>query len=155
MHPAAGPIEGGRQMSTVHTEIVTPAGKIYSDDVQMVIVRTTDGEIGVMPHHIPLVAPLDSDTVLLKHEDEQTIDYAAVHGGFIQVSPDHITILAEVAEMKDQIDVERAQRAYHEGKQTLGTLHKSDAGYQEARLKLKRAEVRLKTARTGEKVTQQ
>ncbi|RYL95132.1 F0F1 ATP synthase subunit epsilon [Sporolactobacillus sp. THM7-4] len=141
-------------MSTVHTEIVTPAGKVYAGDVHMVSVRATSGEMGILPRHMPIVAPLEIAMVRLKHEDEQTVDYAAVHGGFIQVAPDQITILSEAAEMKDQIDVERAQRAQAEAQEALNTLHESSKGYHEALLKLKRSELRLKVAALRDPVKQ-
>lgn len=132
--------------STVHTDIVTPAGKIYEGDVRMVCVRSTNGEMGILPHHIPIVAPLKIAMVRLKHEDENIVDYAAVHGGFIQVSRDRITILSEAAEMKDQIDVKRAEKAKAEAKAALERMHETSEGYQEALLKLTRAELRLATA---------
>ncbi|RYM05516.1 ATP synthase F1 subunit epsilon [Sporolactobacillus sp. THM7-7] len=137
-------------MSTVHTDIVTPAGKVFSGDVHMVIVRATSGEMGILPHHMPIVAPLDIAMVRLKYDDGEKVDFAAVHGGFIQVSPDHITILSEAAEMKEQIDIERAQKARSEAQQALSTLHESSEGYEEAMLKLKRSELRLKTATVDE-----
>ncbi|TGA99770.1 ATP synthase F1 subunit epsilon [Sporolactobacillus shoreae] len=133
-------------MSTVHTDIVTPAGKVYEGDVHMVCVRATSGEMGVLPHHIPIVAPLEIALVHLKHEDENHIDYAAVHGGFIQVSRDKITILSEAAEMKDQIDVKRAEKARDDAQAQLATLHATSEGYAEALRKLKRSELRLSTA---------
>ncbi|MFT8363920.1 MAG: F0F1 ATP synthase subunit epsilon [Sporolactobacillus sp.] len=141
-------------MSTVHTEIVTPAGKIYSGDVHMVSVRAKSGELGILPHHIPLVAPLEIAQVRLKHEDEKVVDYAAVHGGFIQVSRDAITILSEAAEMKKDIDVERAKKAKEEAEHQLDTLHESDEGYPEALLKLKRADLRLSTAALADPVAE-
>lgn len=141
-------------MSTVHTEIVTPAGKIYSGDVHMVSVRAKSGELGILPHHIPLVAPLEIAQVRLKHEDEEVVDYAAVHGGFIQVSRDAITILSEAAEMKKDIDVERAKKAKEEAEHQLDTLHESDEGYPEALLKLKRADLRLSTAALADPVAE-
>lgn len=118
----------------------------------MVCVRATSGEMGILPHHMPIVAPLEIALVRLKHENEENVDYAAVHGGFIQVAPDRISILSEAAEMKDQIDVERAQKARDEAQKALSTLHESSEGYAAALLKLKRAELRLSTAAIKEKV---
>ncbi|CAM3128552.1 F0F1 ATP synthase subunit epsilon [Sporolactobacillus spathodeae] len=141
-------------MSTVHTEIVTPAGKIFSGEVHMVSVRAKSGELGILPHHIPLVAPLEIAQVRLKHEDEKIVDYAAVHGGFIQVSRDAITILSEAAEMKNDIDVERAKKAKEEAEHQLSTLHESSEGYPEALLKLKRANLRLDTAAIADPVAE-
>ncbi|MCO7125621.1 F0F1 ATP synthase subunit epsilon [Sporolactobacillus shoreicorticis] len=133
-------------MSTVHTDIVTPAGKVYEGDVHMVCVRSKSGELGILPHHLPIVAPLDIALVRLKHEDEKIVDYVAVHGGFIQVSRNSITILSEAAEKKADIDVERAKRAKAEAEEQLSTLHETSDGYAEAMLKLKRSELRLSTA---------
>ncbi|MFT8319178.1 MAG: F0F1 ATP synthase subunit epsilon [Sporolactobacillus sp.] len=141
-------------MSTVHTEIVTPAGKIYEGDIHMVSVRAKSGEMGILPHHIPLVAPLEIAQVRLKHEDEKIVDYAAVHGGFIQVSRDSITILSEAAEMKNQIDIERANKAKAEAEEQLSTLHESSEGYPEALLKLKRANLRIDTAAINDPVAE-
>jgi ATP synthase, F1 epsilon subunit (delta in mitochondria) len=112
----------------------------------MVCVRATSGEMGVLPHHIPLVAPLEIALVRLKHEDENQVDYVAVHGGFIQVSRDKVTILSEAAEQKDEIDVARAEKARDLAKQQLSTLHETSPGYGSAMLRLKRSELRLSTA---------
>ncbi|MDN3955275.1 ATP synthase F1 subunit epsilon [Sporolactobacillus laevolacticus] len=133
-------------MSTVHTDIVTPAGKVYEGDVHMVCVRSKSGELGILPHHMPIVAPLEIALVRLKHEDEKIVDYVAVHGGFIQVGRENITILSEAAELKSSIDVERAKKANAEAKSQLSTLHATSEGYAEALLKLKRSELRLSTA---------
>ncbi|WP_010630619.1 F0F1 ATP synthase subunit epsilon [Sporolactobacillus vineae] len=133
-------------MSTVHTDIVTPAGKVYEGDVHMVCVRATSGEMGVLPHHIPLVAPLEIALVRLKHEDEKKVDYVAVHGGFIQVSRDKVTILSEAAEKKDDIDVARAEKARDLARKQLGTLHETSPGYDSAMRRLKRSELRISTA---------
>lgn len=133
-------------MSTVHTDIVTPAGKVYEGDVHMVCVRSKDGELGILPNHLPIVAPLKIALVRLKHEDEKIVDYVAVHGGFIQVSRKSITILSEAAELKADIDVARAKKAKAEAEEQLSTLHETSQGYEEARLKLKRSELRLSTA---------
>ncbi|WP_100486819.1 F0F1 ATP synthase subunit epsilon [Sporolactobacillus pectinivorans] len=141
-------------MSTVHTDIVTPAGKVYEGDVHMVCVRATSGEMGVLPHHIPIVAPLEIALVRLKHEDENHIDYAAVHGGFIQVSRDKITILSEAAEMKDQIDVKRAEKARTEAEAQLEKLHATSEGYAEAQQKLKRSKLRISTAAIKDSVSE-
>lgn len=112
----------------------------------MVCVRATSGEMGVLPHHIPIVAPLEIALVRLKHEDENKVDYVAVHGGFIQVSREKVTILSEAAEKKDDIDVARAQKAKDLATQQLSTLHKTSPGYDSAMRRLKRSELRLSTA---------
>lgn len=112
----------------------------------MVCVRATSGEMGVLPHHIPLVAPLEIALVRLKHEDEKKVDYVAVHGGFIQVSRDKITILSEAAEKKEDIDVARAEKARDLAKKQLDKLHETSPGYDSAMRRLKRSELRISTA---------
>ena len=95
-------------MKTVTVNIVTPDGPVYDAEVTMVIAKTTSGEIGVLAGHIPMVAPLAIGAVKLKKADGQT-EVAAVSGGFIEVRPDKISILAPSAEVAATIDLARAK----------------------------------------------
>ncbi|TCP20261.1 ATP synthase F1 subcomplex epsilon subunit [Scopulibacillus darangshiensis] len=131
-------------MNIVQTDIVTPDGKVFGGEVHMVSARATSGEIGVLPQHMPLVAPLEISTVRLKNYGETK--YVAVSGGFIEVRPDRVTILAEAAEMKDDIDVARAEKAKADAEARLSGLQKDTKEHDAALLDLKRAENRLATA---------
>ncbi|MBM7645359.1 F-type H+-transporting ATPase subunit epsilon [Scopulibacillus daqui] len=131
-------------MNTIQTDIVTPDGKVFEGEVHMVCARATTGEIGILPNHMPLVAPLEISTVRLKSYGETV--YVAVSGGFIEVRPDHVTILAEAAELKKNIDVERAKQAKEKAESRLSQLEKGTKEYEEALQSLKRAENRLNTA---------
>ncbi|MFC7391853.1 F0F1 ATP synthase subunit epsilon [Scopulibacillus cellulosilyticus] len=131
-------------MNTIQTDIVTPDGKVFEGEVHMVSARATTGELGVLPNHMPLVAPLEISTVRLKSYGETV--YVAVSGGFIEVRPDHVTILAEAAELRKDIDVERAKKAKENAESELSRLEKGTKEYEEVLLSLKRAENRLNTA---------
>lgn len=124
-------------MSTIQVDIVTPDGKVYDGKVNMVGARTVDGEIGVLPRHMPLVAPLKIGIVRLKLEGESK--HAAVSGGFIEVTPDHVTILAEAAELKEHIDLDRAAKAKERAEKHLEDLHEDHQDYHRAKSDLDRA----------------
>lgn len=124
-------------MKTVQVNIVTPDGPVYDSEVAMVIAKTVSGEIGVLPGHIPLVAPLAIGAVTLKKEDGSQ-DFVAVSGGFIEVRPDQISILAPSAELAANIDVNRAKEAMARAEERL-QKKQDDIDFQRAELALKRA----------------
>ncbi|HBK85578.1 MAG TPA: F0F1 ATP synthase subunit epsilon [Firmicutes bacterium] len=98
-------------MSSLHLEIVTPERTVFSQEVTMVIAQTVDGQIGVLPGHIPLVTVLETGVMRVQVDQEQE-QKLAVSGGFLEMSPDNkLTILAQTAELADEIDVERARQA--------------------------------------------
>lgn len=129
-------------MKTVKVNIVTPDGPVYDAEVTMVIAQTTAGEIGVLPGHIPMVAPLAIGAVKLKKEGGQT-ELAAVSGGFIEVRPDKISILASSAEVASSIDLARAKAALTRAEQRLQKKQDS-IDFDRAELALKRAINRIK-----------
>lgn len=124
-------------MKTVTVNIVTPDGPVYDAEVTMVIAKTTSGEIGVLPGHIPMVAPLAIGVVKLKKEGGQT-ELVAVNGGFIEVRPDKISILASSAETAETIDLARAKAALARAEQRL-QKKQDNIDFQRAELALKRA----------------
>ena len=128
-------------MKTVTVNIVTPDGPVYDSEVSMVIAKTTSGEIGVLAGHIPMVAPLTIGAVKLKKADGTT-EVAAISGGFIEVRPDKISILAPSAEVASTIDVARAKAALARAE---GRLQKKqdDIDFNRADFALKRAVYRI------------
>lgn len=90
-------------------EIVATNRKVWSGEASMVVLRTLDGELGVLPGRSPLMGSLQEGPVLVKGEDRE--HRFAVHGGFVTVDHDNVIILAEDAEEASEIDVERAERA--------------------------------------------
>ena len=134
------------QVSTISASIVTPNGTVYEGNVHMISVRATGGDMGILPNHIPIVAPLKISAVKLQKEDAPD-EYVAVSGGFIEVRKGSVvTILTEAAERKEDIDTERAQRAKEQAQQRLSELNENTIEFKEAKQELERAENRLHVA---------
>lgn len=128
-------------MKTIKVSIVTPDGPVYESDVEMVITKAQSGELGILPGHIPMVAPLNIGAVRLK-KDGKT-EFVAVSGGFLEVRPDQVTILAQSAETASEIDVERAVRAKERAEQRMKDHHVENMDFRRAELALQRAINRL------------
>jgi F-type H+-transporting ATPase subunit epsilon len=128
-------------MKTTKVNIVTPDGLVYESDVEMVSTKAKSGELGILPGHIPLVAPLAIGVVRLKKGGNT--EYVAVSGGFLEVRPDQVTILAQAAEKASDIDVERALRAKERAEQRLHDQHAEHMDFRRAELALQRAINRL------------
>lgn len=96
----------------MRVELVAPDRLLWEGQAKFVFARTTAGEIGILPHHIPLVAELvEGEKVRIDTVDGEEF-HAAVHGGFLSVTEQGVTILAEEAEPAEEIDVEQAQRDF-------------------------------------------
>jgi F-type H+-transporting ATPase subunit epsilon len=99
----------------MNVELVAPDRKIWTGEAEMVIARTTEGDIGILPNHEPMLGVLVESPVRIKHgEGEELI--AAVHGGFLSVTRDTVSILAEVVELSDEIDAGRARQSLENAK---------------------------------------
>lgn len=120
-------------MADLHVELVAADRSVWSGEATLVIARTTSGDIGVMPGHEPLLGVLQSGPVTIRTTEVGTV-VAAVHGGFLSFSDNKLSILAEIAELADEIDVARAERALERSQ------GEADAGAE------RRAEVRLAAA---------
>ncbi|MBS1836262.1 MAG: ATP synthase F1 subunit epsilon [Actinobacteria bacterium] len=131
----------------LEVELVSPERIAYSGEAEMVICRTTTGEIGFQVGHIPFIGVLATHQVRLKAADG-TVQVIAVHQGFVEVSPPdaagntRVTILSDVAELADTIDVDRARAAKARAEEAL----RVDADDPEARAALARASTRLEAA---------
>ena len=98
-------------MATLQVELVAVERTIWSGEARMVIARTTEGELGVLPGHAPLLGQLaDGGVVTIRTESGDDLVVAA-HGGFLSVTEKGVSILAETAEVSNEIDVERAREA--------------------------------------------
>ncbi|WP_227937047.1 F0F1 ATP synthase subunit epsilon [Alkalihalobacillus deserti] len=131
-------------MPTIQVSVVTPDGKVYDGDVDMVSVRTVEGELGILPKHIPLVAPLTVGAVRIKKGS--TVEKVAVSGGFVEVRPDKVTILAEAAELPSGIDVDRAREAKERAQKRIDSAKSDEIDFKRAELSLKRAINRIDVA---------
>lgn len=126
----------------IRLDIVTPDRMVYSEDVNMVIARATDGDLGILAGHAPLIAGLDVWPLrIMKDEGEQQLSLC---GGFIEVRPQKITVLASCAELPEEIDVKRAAAAKERAESRLKAS--SDIDVQRAEVALKRAMMRLRVA---------
>jgi F-type H+-transporting ATPase subunit epsilon len=145
-------------MPTFAASLVTPERTLVEEEVQAVFMRTDGGDAAFLPGHTPLIAAVVPGPVRFQHEDG-TEERAAVHGGFVQVEPDHVTVLAPVAERAQDIDVDRARRALEAATQLVSELGgarsgagegaedtEADRALGEAEAAQRRAEVRLEVA---------
>ena len=130
-------------MKTIKVSVVTPDGPVYESDVEMVSTKAQSGELGILPGHIPMVAPLAIGVVRLKKSESKQPDLIAVSGGFLEVRPDKVTILAQSAEKAEDIDVERALRAKERAEQRMREQKVEDIDFRRAELALQRAVNRL------------
>ncbi|CAM4474857.1 F-type H+-transporting ATPase subunit epsilon [Paenibacillus endophyticus] len=128
-------------MSSFLVEIVTPERKVYAETANMVSVTGVEGELGILPNHIPLVTPLRIAPVTIKR-DNNKVDVIAVNGGFIEVRRDKIVILAESAELATDINIERAEAAKQRAQQRL-SAKQDQVDFRRAELALQRAMNRL------------
>ncbi|MCH6268593.1 F0F1 ATP synthase subunit epsilon [Neobacillus citreus] len=129
-------------MKTIKVSVVTPDGPVYESDVEMVSTKAKGGELGILPGHIPLVAPLEIGAVRLKLAGGKQ-EQIAVSGGFLEVRPEQVTVLAQAAEKASDIDVERAQRAKERAEQRLQQAQQEHVDFKRAELALRRAVNRL------------
>ncbi|CAN5809382.1 hypothetical protein BH23ACT1_BH23ACT1_15360 [soil metagenome] len=127
---------------TLQVELVSPEKILYSGDADMVIARTTDGEIAFMTGHAPFIGSLGIGAVTIRASEGDDV-VAAVHEGFVEVTDDRVTVLSDVAELVDDIDVTRAQKALDALQQ-----HKADQDDAEAEAALRRARLRVDLARS-------
>lgn len=99
-------------MAQMTVQIVTPDGIRYDHHAAFVLVKTTEGELGIYPGHVDLIAVLEIDEIKVRRiDDENHVDWIAVNGGIIEVRQDLITIVSDSAERERDIDVSRAERA--------------------------------------------
>lgn len=91
-----------------HLKIITPDRIFYEGEASMVEFNTTEGEIGVLKNHIPMTVIVKPGVLVITGEETKE---AALHGGFVEILPDKVTIMAEIIEWPDEIDLERAEDA--------------------------------------------
>ncbi len=129
---------------SIKVDIVTPEKMLYSGDVEMVTLPGTNGQMGILRGHAPLLSTLDIGEIVL-HSREGN-EYLAVSGGVVEVRPDKVTILADVAEAGTEIDEERAAAALERARQSLAE-NPPPQQVPEIMASLRRSSLRLKVAR--------
>ena len=126
-------------------EIVTPERLAYSDTVDAVNLPGIEGELGVLPHHAPLVSMLGVGELRIRKGGSE--ESFAIVGGFLQVRPDKVVVMAETADMASEIDLEKAQQARRDAEQALESGARTDAvDLSAARAALQQALLRIRVA---------
>lgn len=131
-------------MSTFLLEIVTPEHKVFEQQVDMISVKGVEGELGILANHISMVTSLRIGPMKIKEGGKE--HQIAVHGGFVEVRKDKVVVLAESAEMPEDIDVERAKAAKARAQQRLSLAKQSkqdSVDFRRAQLSLQRAMTRI------------
>jgi F-type H+-transporting ATPase subunit epsilon len=129
---------------SLRLEIVTPEREVYSDEVDSVQVPGSEGELGVLPHHAPLVSTLGVGELRFRKGGVE--ESFAIVGGFLQVRPDKVVVLAETADMASEIDLEKAQEARREAERALESGFREGADLAMARAALQQALLRIRVA---------
>ena len=106
--------------ATIKLEIVTPEARIYSEDVDMVTLPGIDGEMGVFPQHVPLMTQLIAGEIVVRRNNEDF--YLAVGDGFVEVTPDRVAVLTDMAVPADQIDEAAAEEARKKAEARLAEI---------------------------------
>jgi F-type H+-transporting ATPase subunit epsilon len=128
----------------IQLEIVTPEKLAYQGEVDSVQLPGSEGELGVLPHHAPLVSTLGAGELRLRKGTED--EFFAIVGGFLQVLPDKVVVMAETADMASEIDLERAQEARRKAEQALESGFVEGADLAAARAALQTALLRIRVA---------
>lgn len=130
-------------MATFKLEIVTAERMVYSDEVSALIAWGVEGQLGILPNHAPLMTLLQPGDLMIRKDKEE--EYFALSGGFMEVRPDKVVILADACERVDEIDIARAEEAKRRAQETMKAAPlTADAASAEAALR--RSIARLKVA---------
>jgi F-type H+-transporting ATPase subunit epsilon len=130
-------------MPTLKLEIVTAERMVYSDDVNVVVSPGTEGELAILPHHAPLLTALEQGELRIRKDGEEI--YLAISGGFLEVRPDKVIVLADAAERDEEIDVARAEEAKRRAEERL-KIYVPDMDIARCEAALRRSLIRLKVA---------
>ncbi len=125
-------------------EIVTPERQLFSGEVDSVLLPGAEGQLGVLPHHAPLMTALTTGELVARQGQEEFL--FAIYGGFAQILPDRVIVLADVGERAEEVDAEQAERARREAEELLRKEPPPELRA-EAMMALRKAQVRLRVVR--------
>ena len=128
----------------LHLELNTPTWLVVAEEADEVVVPAINGYFGILPGHAPLLALLGVGEVMYRSGRSER--YLAVSGGFAEVGPDRVTILADTAERPEEIDPGRAQAARERAESRLAARSGEETDYPRALRALERAQIRLRVA---------
>lgn len=124
------------QSDALQVELVAADRTVWTGEAAMVVTRTVDGELGILPHHAPLLGTLVNGTVHIRQQEDEDV-YAVVHGGFLSVADNRVGILAEEASLAQEIDLAEAEAELERAKAS---------GDEDAVHLVRRAEARIRAA---------
>jgi F-type H+-transporting ATPase subunit epsilon len=131
-------------MATIKIDVVTAERAVYSDDVDIVIAPGVEGQLGILPHHTPLMTLLQPGELIARKDAEE---YSlAISGGFLEVRPDRVIVLADSAERAEEIDITRAEEAKKRAEQRLEEKYVPTVDAVRAEAALRRSLIRLTVA---------
>jgi F-type H+-transporting ATPase subunit epsilon len=131
-------------MSSLKLDIVTAERIVYSEEVDIVVAPGVEGQLGILPHHAPLMTILQSGELVVRRGNQE--DSMAISGGFLEVRPDRVIVLADSAERAEEIDVARAEAARKRAEDRLRERKVEGLDETRAEASLRRAITRLSVA---------
>ena len=131
-------------MATIKLDIVTAERVVYSEDVDVVIAPGIEGQLGILPHHAPLMTTLQPGELQVRKGEEEF--FLAISGGFLEVRPDRIIVLADSAERVEEIDIARAEEAKRRAEERLKE-HAPEVDVSRTETALRRSLARLDVVR--------
>lgn len=129
---------------TLHCQIITPQEEVYEGDVRSLVLPGVEGKFGVLVHHTPYLAALQIGEIKVE-EPDRTL-FVSCSGGFAEIEENRVRVLAETAELPEEINVERARDALERAEQRLQERHMEAIDVRRARDALERAKTRLQVA---------
>ncbi len=135
-------------MSSIKLDIVTAEGVVFSEDVDVVVAPGVEGQLGILPHHTPLMTMLQPGELRVRKGGEEF--FLAISGGFLEVRPDRVIVLADAAERVEEIDVARAEEAKRRAQERL-SQRPPDLDLARAEAGLRRALARLEVVQRRRK----
>jgi F-type H+-transporting ATPase subunit epsilon len=131
-------------MANLKLDIVTAERIVYSEEIDAIVAPGAEGQLGILPHHAPLMTILQSGELVVRRGGEE--DVMAISGGFLEVRPDRVIILADSAERAEEIDMERAEAAKKRAEERLAERGRIDIDEARVQASLRRAIARLSVA---------
>ena len=128
----------------LNLEIVTSEKKVYDEVVDAVTIPTTNGEIGVLPNHAPLISTLKPGILTISNRGAS--EQLVIAGGFVEVSANKVSILADTAEKADEVNVEAARAERESAERILGSWSGTEEAFEIEKERLEKAQARLSLA---------
>jgi F-type H+-transporting ATPase subunit epsilon len=133
-------------MSTLHLEILTIERKLFDEHISMVIAPGSEGVLGILPNHTPLLTALTYGELQIRREGQED-EFFAIGGGFMEVQPNHVIVMADSAEYAEEIDVARAEAARQRAEEMLVQARdREELDFARAEAALRRSIIRIKVA---------